>query len=115
MGVTRVDLYRNGNAAGPRLHHVRTQIAVPDVDIIIDAIGDFWVLAASGKGVSSWEAPVPSWSKPWRLSAGSTYPNSLRVWPDGVSGHWAWAPAHTMLLSDYIAALVAVTPLFKSV
>jgi hypothetical protein len=112
MGVTTVDLYRNGNATGPRLEHVRIFIADPDVDFVIDSTGEFWVLTGNGKGVSTWAALDPGWSRPWRLPRGAIYPDSLYVWQDGTPGHWAWAPATAMPLADYIAALATVSPSF---
>jgi hypothetical protein len=42
--------------------------------------------------------------RPWRLPAGSQYPDELLVWPDE-PGHYAWAPAKDMTLEDYKAAL----------
>jgi hypothetical protein len=115
MGVTTIDLYRSGNAGSARLDRVRVQPGNSDVDLFLDpATGEMWVLAANGEGVSTWDAVDPTWrGKPWRLPMGSVYPDSLRVWSNGVPGHWAWAPARTMLLSEYVAALATVTPLFK--
>jgi hypothetical protein len=106
LGVTAVDLFRSGNATSPRLGHVRITGAVPDVDIVTDAMGDVWVLA-NGKGVSTWDAPDPGWrGKPWLLPSGSPYSNKLVVWCDSPE-HWLWQPANTMLLSKFIALLDA--------
>jgi hypothetical protein len=116
MGVTLLDLYRSGNASSSRLHNVRTQPGNSDVVISVDPVtGEQWVSAVTGEGVSTWAAPDPTWrGKAWRLPTGSVYPDNLRLWSD-VPGHWMWAPAYNMLLSDYVAALATVTPLFVPV
>ena len=105
MGVTAIDLFRSGNATTPRLHRVRTTGPNADVDLYQDpASGDDWV-RANGKGVSTWDSVDPTRAGvPWRLAAGSQYPNSLKVWNDD-PGHWVWEPTADMKLSDYVAAL----------
>ena len=115
MGVTAVDLYRSGNASSPRLHKVRTTGPNADVDIFLDPVtGEEWV-SANGKGMSTWDAADPTWSgKPWRLPAGSPYPNSLKVWNDD-PGHWVWEPSANMKLSDYVAALEAASQGFAQI
>src|SRR6266851_215121 len=112
MGVTTLDLYRSGNATHSNLHNVRAR----DADLFLDpGTGEMWVFAWRGKGVSTFNAVDPTWSgKPWRLPANSIYPDTLRLWSDA-PGHWIWAPAHVMLLTEYVAALAVVTPLFRPV
>jgi hypothetical protein len=116
MGVTPVDLYRNGNASSARLDHVRTGGGNPDVDVQIKPNGDLWVIA-NGKGVSTSDAPDEEWNgKPWKLAKGHVYSSLLVVWNDD-PGHWVWMPDKDMLLSSYIdelrlsnAQFVKVTP-----
>jgi hypothetical protein len=73
------------------------------------------VLSWSGKGASTSEAVDPTWTgKPYRLPTNSTFPDTLRVWSDA-PGHWLWAPANVMLLTEYTAALAAVTISFRPV
>ncbi len=56
----------------------------------------------------------PSWRKPWRLPAGTAYPDILRLWnDDNPPGHWTWAPAYDMPLTDFKIALAMVTSFFK--
>jgi hypothetical protein len=96
MGVTPVDLYRNGNASSARLDHVRPA----DVDTYIGPGGGIWV-KANGKGVSSWDTPDEDWSgKLWRLHRGHSYSNLLLVWNDD-PGHWVWMPNQDMPLSAF--------------
>ncbi len=45
-----------------------------------------------------WRGPA------WRLPAGYRYPDELEVWEDD-PGHWTWAPARDMPLTEYKAAL----------
>ena len=110
MATTALDLFRNGNASGARLDHVRPG---RDVDVWPDTTGQVWV-RANGKGVSTWDAPDPNWSQPWRLPAGAAYSNDLMLWND-MPGHWLFVPARDILLSDYVAALAAVNAQFVKV
>lgn len=120
MGLTPIELFRSGNSTQSRLHEVAsahdpgTQIRVPDVDSYVDAWSqEIWVSAAAGNGASCWNA-LGNWRKPWRLPAGSSYPDTLRLWnDDNPPGHWTWAPAYDMPLDDFKAALAIVTQLFK--
>lgn len=100
MGVTSIDLYRSGNSTSARLNKIRPK----DVDIYSDGSGNIWV-KANGKGVSTESFADPGWSgKPWKLHQGHIYSSDLNVWEDS-PGHWLWAPARDMLMSDYEAAL----------
>jgi hypothetical protein len=121
MGVTPIELFRSGNSTHARLHEVRsahdpgTQPRDPDVDSYVDTWSRaIWVSAATGNGASCWNTPDPGWRKPWRLLAGASFPDTLRLWnDDNPPGHWTWAPAYDMPLIDFRAALAMVTPLFK--
>ncbi len=111
MGLTPVDLFRSGNAGGPRLTLVRPV----DVDTYAVAeTGMMWV-RANGRGMSTWDAVDPTWrGKPWRLAAGSPYPDDLLLWND-MPGHWVWAALQDITLSDYISALEELSALFVRV
>jgi hypothetical protein len=121
MGTTTVDLFRSGHSKHARLIEVRcahdpaNQGRDPDVDSYVDPkTQDIWVSAVQGNGASSWDILRQGWRKPWRLSAGETYPDSLRLWnDDNPKGHWTWAPSSDMPLSDYVAALEIVQKKFK--
>jgi len=118
--VTPVELFRNGNSTHARLHEVRSahdpgnQGRDPDVDtFVVPNSKDIWVSAANKNGASCWSAADPGWTKPWRLGAGTIYPDSLHLWnDDNPPGHWSWAPAFDMPLADFKAALGVVTAQF---
>jgi hypothetical protein len=110
---TPVDLYRNGNASGPRMDRVRTDLSHPggfDIRATADALGAGWVDTNVG-GISTLAAPDPQWIKVWKLAAGASLPPELRVWND-LPGHWSWEPAYRMRLIGYVAALASVNALF---
>lgn len=116
MPSTKVDLYRNGNASGPRMTHIRTNLSHPvnfDVEAEIDPSGAIWVKVNSG-GLSTWELPTPTWDKVWKLPAHSNFPTSLKVWNDA-PGHWSWDPASKMSLHDFRMALSIVEGLFTRI
>jgi hypothetical protein len=114
MGTTTIDLFRSGSSGSPQLDKVRISGLDPDVDTFTDHMQRVWVIA-NGKGVSSSDAVDPTWTgKPWRLPAGSTFPDVLQPWEDE-PGHWAWEPVNTMLLTDYQDALASVHPQFVKV
>jgi hypothetical protein len=114
MGTTPIDLFRSGNSSSPRLDNVRISGPDPDVDTFADHTHMIWVIA-NGKSVSSSDAVDPTWTgKPWRLPAGSTFPDILRLWEDD-PGHWVSEPVNTMTLADYQTALGSIHPLFVKV
>ena len=109
MGVTIVDLYRSGNANGPRLANLRlkdTRPLDPDIDTELDGSGTEMVKSASG-GVSLWERRDKNWSKVWKLPNGTVYPSELTIWCDN-SPHWLVSPARDMALAQYVRALAAL-------
>jgi hypothetical protein len=113
MGVSTVDLYRNGNANSARLDHVRIDGPTRDVDTYIQN-GTVWV-SANGKGVSSESSPDPNWNgKLWRFDGGLSFPDSLRLFQDD-PGHWVWEPAHDMPLARYRDALATANSSFVKV
>ena len=72
---------------------------------------EVWVSSATGGGASTFDARDPNWRRPWRLPAGSLYPDTLRLWNDNnPPGHWTFAPAYDMPLADFKAGLAKVGP-----
>jgi hypothetical protein len=108
MAKTTTDLYRRGNASGPRLAHVRL-----GKDLVTFQKGrDEWVAAHSG-GVSTFskQGPGRNW---WRLPAESDFPDDLYVVNDH-GNHYNWEPGIDMPLSDFLAKLASVEPGFRKV
>ena len=102
MGITPVDLYRRGNAAGSRMDHVRP------IDVMsFTRNGVEWVVGRSG-GISTFaSAAPPGRGRIWRLPAGVLYSDELVLHNDH-GNHWSWEPARDMELSRYRAFLAAV-------
>src|SRR5262245_53608621 len=99
MAGTPVDLFRAGNAGGPRLDHVR-----PNRDIAAYRQGGVdWVRAGTG-GVSTFASRKPWGGIWWRLPAGTTHSDLLLVYNDH-GDHWVWAPAQDMGMDRYTALL----------
>ena len=108
MGLTPVDLFRSGNSGGPRLTPVRPV----DVDTYVIVETETTWVRANGRGVSTWDTVDPAWrGKPWRLPAGSPYPDELLLWND-MPGHWVWAALQDITLSRYLGALEELSALF---
>jgi hypothetical protein len=108
MPKTLTDLYRRGNASGPRLTHVRIG---KDIGTYSRG-GTDWVAARSG-GVSTFSVQPPgkNW---WMLPAGFVYPDELLVVNDH-GNHYNWEPNVDLPLADFIALLVSVEPAFRKV
>ena len=108
MPTTNTNLYRRGNAAIPRLSHVRVG---KDIDVHpINGID--WVDAHSG-GVSTFSMR-PTGANWWLLPAGYDYPDELAVVNDH-GDHYSWEPNVDMSLADYIALLTIVDETFDKV
>jgi hypothetical protein len=106
MPKTTTDLYRRGNASGPRLARVRV-----GKDVITYQHGGVeWVRAHSG-GVSTFSVQGPGmhW---WLLSAGADYPTEISVVNDH-GDHYNWEP--DMTLADFLALLASVESGFRKV
>lgn len=119
MASTPIDLFRNGNASGPRMDRVKTNLTHPpgsyDIDVTVDSQGIQWVGANTG-GISTADKVINTWKKVWKLDAGTTIPNELNVWNDDPSqGHWTWDPSYRMLLSDYVKALALMNGFFTRI
>jgi hypothetical protein len=108
LGITPVDLYRAGNAAGPRMDRLRP-IDIP----VIQQNGVDWVIPLSG-GVSTNEqrlAPVRAW---WLLPRGTIFSTLLAVRNDHGS-HWVWEPAQSMELAEFLRLLASLNGEFVRV
>jgi hypothetical protein len=99
VGVTPVDLYRAGNATGPRMDHVR-----PNRDIAVtQQNGVDWVHPLSG-GISTREQPYWAFRGWWRIPKGTAFSDLLTVRNDH-GDHWSWEPARSMELAEYVRLL----------
>lgn len=108
MPKTTTDLYRRGNATGPRMAHVRLG---RDIAAFHQG-GDDWVAARSG-GVSTFSVQGSgiNW---WRLPAGFDYPDELWVVNDH-GDHYNWEPSVDLPLTAFLALLASVEPGFRKV
>jgi hypothetical protein len=108
MPRTTADLYRRGNAAGPRMTHVRVGKDV----VTYTRAGVDWVAAGSG-GVSTFatQGPGKNW---WLLPAGFDCPEGLIVVNDH-GNHYSWEPKVDLPLSAFVALLASVEPAFRRV
>jgi len=108
--VTRIDLFRSGNASSAQLSRPRVDLPNPDLEIFLVS-SVVWVRAGTG-GVSTWERPSPTWrGRTWRLPAGVPIPDELVVTND-MPGHWLWEPSRDMPLAQYVSALESVNAHF---
>ncbi len=105
MGQTTADLYRRGNALGPRLAHVRVG---KDLATFLHN-GIEWAQAHSG-GVSTFSRPGPgrNW---WMLPSGTDFPDEISLINDH-GDHFNWEPNVDLPLSDFVALLSSVEPDF---
>jgi len=106
MAATTLDLFRAGNKSGARLHltwnaDVQTQ-HVNGCEVVIAGSGGASTLDAIGQLRGTW----------WKLPAGAVYDDSKLLLRNDFIGHWAWEPASTMPLADYLAALAIVNQEF---
>ncbi len=103
-----MDLYRVGNAAGPRMDRVRP------IDIaVVQQHGVDWVHPLSG-GVSTYEyrfRPAGAW---WLIPRGTLFSDRLVVRNDHGS-HWVWEPAQSMELREYLRLLAHLNAEFARV
>jgi hypothetical protein len=90
------DLYRGGNASGPRMDNVR----VPK-DIDVD--GNGMVYPNMGKGLSTFDTfnGDKNW---WKLPANYSIPSTICLKNDH-GNHWLWEPAVPMRYTDFVNAL----------
>ena len=106
MGVTPVDLYRAGNATGPRMDHVRS-----GRDIVVTQIGGAdWVYPMCG-GVSTVEKMHRQFKTWWHIPQGTIFTDLLVVRND-YTNHWSWEPAQAMEISEYVRLLAGLNAEF---
>jgi hypothetical protein len=107
----RPDVFRSGNAGGPRIDHVREYVHAgvgplpaenlpPRMDIAVDKDG--FVYPVNG-GVSSTDN-VQRGKPWWKFPKEASPPAEITVRNDKPT-HWAWEPSRKMKFTDYVAAL----------
>jgi len=108
MPKTTTDLFRRGNATGPRLSHIRIGKDI----VTIQKAGTDWVSARSG-GVSTFsvQGAGKNW---WLLPSGFDYPGDLLVVNDH-GDHYNWEPRVDLPLAVFVGLLAAVEPAFRQV
>lgn len=108
MARTTTDLYRRGNALGPRLRHVRV-----GKDLVTFFQNGIEFVRAHSGGVSTFSSPGPgrNW---WVLPAASEYPDEVSVINDH-GDHYSWGPTFDMPLVDFVALLGTVEPAFTRI
>ena len=108
MPKTTTDLYRRGNASGPRMTRVRIGKDI----VTYQKNGIEWVAARSG-GVSTFsvQGPGKNW---WLLPVGFDYPAEILVVNDH-GNHYNWEPIVDLTLLDFLALLASVEPSFRKV
>jgi Domain of unknown function (DUF4157) len=99
--TARPDLFRDGNASGPRIDNVR----VPK-DIEVDSDG---YVDGPGKGGPSSFAIPKSEKNWWKYPSSKPDPSGIVVRNDH-NKHWAWEPARRMKLDEYKSRLRASVP-----
>ncbi|MCB2379462.1 hypothetical protein LGH70_17830 [Hymenobacter sp. BT635] len=102
---TAVDLFRSGNATGPRMDNVRPQ-DIPTRD----QGGVPWVDPNTG-GISTSSAAAGLGRPVWKLTSGYNYNGNLVVANDH-GNHYLWSPRIAMTLADFKALLALVNPSF---
>ena len=108
MARTTTDLYRRGNALGPRLSHVRV-----GKDLVTFFQNGIEFARAHSGGVSTFSSPGPgrNW---WVLPAGTEYADEISVQNDH-GNHYNWVPNLDMPLTDFVALLSTVEPSFTRI
>src|SRR6266705_3035576 len=108
MAKTTTDLYRRGNALGPRMTHVRV-----GKDVLTFLRNGVEFVQAHSGGVSTFavHGPGRNW---WRLPQGSDYPNEISVINDHAD-HYNWEPNTYLHLSDFVALLARVESAFTKI
>jgi hypothetical protein len=108
--TTALDLYRIGDAAGPRLDAVR-----PGLDVSVKPVnGVDWVDGTPNGGASMRSSIYPlrrASSRWWLLPAGSPYSSQLVVRNDH-GNHWLVEPATDLPLDAYENLLRTLNGLF---
>jgi hypothetical protein len=105
VGVTPIDLYRAGNATGPKMDHVR-----PKDILIVQQNGADWVNPLTG-GISTFENKIWNFGHWWLVPQGTQFDDRLTIRNDH-DDHWVWEPRQGMELAEYVRLLTAVNGLF---
>lgn len=104
-----VDLFRMGNASGPRLDNVRPRDVVFEEVTLGD--GSVVKMVKPEGGISTFDAINPRMpGKWWRIPSGTQLPDTIRVVRDQtVSGttitHYSLRPARYMTLLEFVTGL----------
>ena len=104
-----VDLFRMGNASGPRLDKVRPQ----DVDFVDEKLANGQVvrMVHPRGGISTFDGVNPRLpGKWWRIPAGTMLPDTIRVIRDQRDPrtqitHYSLRPARYMTLLEFVGGL----------
>ena len=107
-----VDLFRMGNAAGPRLDNVRPQ----DVDFVEERLpnGQVVRMVQPRGGISTFDGIDPRRpGKWWRIPGGTLLPETIRVVrdlrdPRTRLTHYSLRPARYMTLLEFVGELQAL-------
>jgi len=104
---TPVDLFRSGNAQGPKLQNFRAnRDAKPHHFFSIK--GRQWVSAVGENppfpGTSSWDIKFHTGTYLWRIPERSLIPPGLTLINDKPN-HWKWCPAENMELDEFLLLL----------
>jgi len=100
--VVPEDVFRLGNADGPRLDHVRSR------DVDTTTIDGVQMVIANGKGISLFDregirlAPFTGWV--WKVAAATSLPPGLKLVQDKPH-HYCIAPASNMPVTRYKSLL----------
>jgi hypothetical protein len=107
-----VDLFRMGNATGPRLDNVRSQ----DVDIVDETLpnGQTLRMVHPRGGISTFDGINPRRpGKWWRIPADTVLPDTIRVVRDQRDPvtrltHYSLRPTRYMTLLEFVSGLQAL-------
>lgn len=114
-----VDLFRMGNASGPRLDNVRPQ-DVP-TEMVSTGSGEVEMVSPEG-GISTFDDYRAKPGKWWKIPSGVVLPPEIRIVKDGYNRqmrayHYSLRPARLMAKLTFIAALKELathaTPMFS--
>ena len=101
------DVFRFGNASGPRLTHIRER----DIRTFASA-GRIWVRAGrEGISLLTWKRIIdsPRDDHVYRIAQGTILPTGLHLIDDG-GGHYLLAPQHDMPLDSFRELLERLSP-----
>lgn len=105
--IAQEDLHRVGTGSSPMISRLRDQ----EVDTY--EVNGVTMVTCNGKGVSLYnkvgidKIDLTGWV--WVVNAGTSFPGGLKlIKDDKPEGHYTLAPAHNMLLSEYVSLLERV-------